>query len=251
MSDFGPKRKGTAPRGRPKKKPYYDREQNINDLLEQATSLVEVGYDDRVERPPDAPTITFVAETMKTSRMRVRKLLITAGYYSTDISRKVQELYEQGMSIQEIGKKLDLGRSAIHSMLPYKKGIYKLNDPTLNAEQCQQFQRRKKACYQLREHLDEECCSGYLWEAIQAFEDYHFLDERKRPVRYSVDCETVCFGNLRITRKEIMEAFQRARKIQHSDGCVCDASRLCCQGASELYTVFLRLGACSKSISDF
>ena len=30
---------------------------------------------------------------MDTSRMRVRKLLSTVGYYSTDISRKMQESY--------------------------------------------------------------------------------------------------------------------------------------------------------------
>ena len=81
-----------AKRGRPKKKPDYDVEQNINSLLETAVSLFEVPYDDRVERPEESPTITHVAEEMDTSRMRVRKFLITAGYYSTDTSRKIQEL---------------------------------------------------------------------------------------------------------------------------------------------------------------
>ena len=147
-----------AKRGRPKKKPDYDLEQNINSLLATAVSLFEVPYDDRVERPEDAPTITHVAEKMNTSRMRARKLLITAGYYSTETSRKIQELYEQGSSIQEIGERLNLGRSAVHNVLPYKKGVYKLPDPTLNAEQCQQFQRRKKACENLRAHLDEDQC---------------------------------------------------------------------------------------------
>lgn len=49
MSDFGHKSRencdSPVKRGRPKKKPDYDREQNINDLLEQAKSIFEICYD--------------------------------------------------------------------------------------------------------------------------------------------------------------------------------------------------------------
>lgn len=255
MSDIGQNRRGEqhspvkAKRGRPRKKPDYDVEQNINDLLETAVSLFEVPYDDRVERPEDAPSISHVADEMGTSRMRVRKLLITAGYYSTETSRRIQKLHAQGKSIPEISKMLDLGRSAVHNMLPYKKGIYKLADPTLNAEQCQQFQTRKKACENLREHITEDCCDRYLWEAIRIFEDFNFRTPDKCRIRYSVDCDVICFGDLRLTRKEVLEAFKKARKIQNEEGCICSPDKLCCKGARELYTVFLRIGACCKSVS--
>ena len=39
---------------------------------------------------------------MDTSLLRLKKLLITAGYYSTELSRKVQSLFDQGVSIEEI-----------------------------------------------------------------------------------------------------------------------------------------------------
>lgn len=249
MSEIGPNGSKRAKRGRPKKKPDYNVEQNINDLLETAVSLFEIPYDDRVQRPEDAPSISRVADEMDTSRMRVRKLLITAGYYSTATSREVQELYNQGKSIQEISKILDLGRSAVHNMLPYKKGIYKLADPTLNAEQCQQFQKRKKACENLREHMGENCCDRYLWEAIQIFEGFNFKTPDNCRIKYSVDCETICFGDIRLNRKDILDAFRKARSIQNEEGCVCSPDRLCCKGARELYTVFLRIGACCKSVS--
>ena len=256
MSDIGHKRPVEksppgAKRGRPKKKPDYDLKQNINLLLEKAVSLFRVPYDDRVERSTDAPSISYVAEKMNTSRMRVRKLLITAGYYSTHTSRSIQELYEQGMSIQEIGNKLGLERSAVHNMLPYKKGIYKLEDPTLNAEQCQQFQTRKKACQCLKEHLDEDCCDHYVWDAIRTFEGFNFRTQDKCRIKYSVECETICFGNLRITRSEILAAFRKARQIQKEEGCVTCSEKLCCRGSKELYTIFLRIGACCKSVSKF
>lgn len=127
MSDIGPKRKGTAPRGRPKKKPDYDRQKNIQELLEQAVKLFEFPFDDRDERPPDAPSISFVADKMKTSRMRVRKLLITADFFSSAMSRRVQEMQRDGKTIQEISEEIGLGRAAVHSYLPYEKGIYKMD----------------------------------------------------------------------------------------------------------------------------
>lgn len=229
-----------ASRGRPKKKPGYDLEKNIQNLLEEVTSIAEVGFDDRVTRPKDAPSISQISQEMKTSRMRVRKLLITAGYYSTEMSRKVQDLHDEGLSIEEIGEKLGIGVSTVYSMLPYMKGIYKLNDPTLNAELCRQFQKRKKACELLRKHMDEDS----LWNALLAFEGYHF----KTNVRYFIDCETLCFGNITISRGEVMDAFARMLLIQNSQGCVCNPDFLSCKGSSELYNIFLRLGACCKSV---
>ena len=245
MSDFGPKRTGTAPRGRPKKKPDYDRQKNIQELLEQAVKLFEIPFDDRDERPPVAPTISFVAGKMKTSRMRVRKLLITADFFSSATSRKVQEMHRKERTIQEISDETGLGRAAVHSYLPYEKGIYKMDELSLNAEQCLQFQKRRKACEQLREHIEDESLE-YLWKAIQAFEQYNFRKQDQSKVRYTIDGEKLCFGNLTISRKEIEDAFREAREIQNAEGCVCDAKKLCCSGAEELYTVFLRIGACCK-----
>lgn len=247
MSDIGPKRKGTAPRGRPKKKPDYDRQKNIQELLEQAVKLFEFPFDDRDERPPDAPSISFVADKMKTSRMRVRKLLITADFFSSAMSRRVQEMQREGKTIQEISEEIGLGRAAVHSYLPYEKGIYKMDELSLNAEQCQQFQKRKKTCDQLREHIEGECLE-YLWKTIQAFEQYNFRKPDQGRVKYTIDGEKLCFGNLTISRKEIEAAFRKAREIQRAEGCVCNASKLCCSGAEELYTVFLRIGACCKSV---
>ena len=266
-------------RGRPKKKPEYNKEQNTEDLLNKAVELFKTPLDDREKRPPNAPSIQDVADAMNTSRMRVRKLLITAGYYSTEMSREVNKYHEAGLSVQEICEKTGFKRSAVHSVLPYEKGIYKLEEPTLSAEQCQQFRKRKKSLEWLREELtkldDESCeqnisdkhsseqgvCDELLWEAITAFEGYGFqIDDNHTSVnghhavtnrvRYSVDGEGICFGTLRLTKAEIINAFRKARQIQAAEGCVSDANDLCCRGARELYAVFLRIGACDKSVSD-
>ena len=114
MNDFGPKRpvcdgENNSPahiekkkRGRPKKKPGYDRAEIIDELLMTAVELFAEPYDDRVTRSKDAPTLLDVANAMNTTPLKVRKLLITAGYYSTQSSREVQELHEAGYDLQAI-----------------------------------------------------------------------------------------------------------------------------------------------------
>lgn len=47
-------------------------------MIQQAVELFQYPYDDRKDRPADAPSVTSVAEEMHTSRIRVRKMLISA-----------------------------------------------------------------------------------------------------------------------------------------------------------------------------
>ena len=83
MNDFGPKRPMSedatvstdtvkAKRGRPKKKPGYDRTKVIDELLVKAVEFFGMPYDDREERPEDAPTIVSVANALQISPIKVR-----------------------------------------------------------------------------------------------------------------------------------------------------------------------------------
>ena len=93
MNDFGPKRPMSedtlcestgvikAKRGRPKKKPGYDRAEAIDELFAKVVESFGIPFDDREERPEDAPTIVSVANALQITPIKVRKMLITAGYY--------------------------------------------------------------------------------------------------------------------------------------------------------------------------
>lgn len=184
MNDFGPKRPMSedalcvpadtvkTKRGRPKKKPGYDRAEVIDDLLVKVVEFFGTPFDDREERPEDAPTIVSVANALQITPIKVRKMLITAGYYSTAMSRKVQALQDEGYSIQEIMEETGLGKASVNGYLPYTKGAYKLDSPTLYAEQGRLFRTRKSACESLREHLETENAEMYLWKAIEVFSKY-------------------------------------------------------------------------------
>lgn len=253
MSDFGQKRPASndvvkAKRGRPKKKPDYDKDSKIQEQLEMAVSLFSEPLDDRKKRSENAPTIASVAQVMNTTPIRVKKMLITAGYYSTAISREVQKLHNEGRTMQEIMKETGLKEASIYCYLPYSKGVYNLNDPTLYAEQGRRFRTRKRACANLKKHIDAPDAEEYLWKTIIAFENYLFQTASGLPMRY-----TLKGGELFFTRKEksvtkstVIEAFHRAREIQAREGFVNGPRKLGTFGASYLYPVFLRIGVCEK-----
>ena len=76
MNDFGPKRPMSedalcestdtvkAKRGRPKKKPDYDREKEIEALQQKVIDLFGEPFDDRVERSEAAPSIREIAKAL-------------------------------------------------------------------------------------------------------------------------------------------------------------------------------------------
>ena len=87
MNDFGPKRPMSedatvstdtvkAKRGRPKKKPDYDREKEIEARQQKVLNLFGEPFDDRVERSEAAPSIREIAKALDTTPLTVRKMLI-------------------------------------------------------------------------------------------------------------------------------------------------------------------------------
>lgn len=237
-----------AKRGRPRKKPDYDRAEQINDLLEKAVNLFGEPFDDRKERSKDAPSIRDVANAMDTTPLKIRKILITTGHYSTALSRKVQSLREQGCTVQQIMKQTGLKRASVHAYLPYSRGSYNLSEPTLNTERKRIYRKRQIVCERLCQKLDSPDVEEYLWDAIVAFADYPFKTETGLSMKYTVEGGEIFFNRKEksVTRATVMRAFNQARQIQKTEGCVSGPKKLGTFGASYLYPIFLRLGVCSN-----
>lgn len=119
--------------GRPKKKPQYDKTEKMQEEFDKVVALFAKPYDDRLERSYDAPSLNEVANKLGMTTIHVRKMLIIAGYYSTEASCKVQELHETGHTVPEIMDATGLRDASIYSYLPYSKGVYNFPDPTLCA----------------------------------------------------------------------------------------------------------------------
>ena len=88
------------------------------------------------------PTINETAEKFGVTPAKIRKILVTGGYYNTEMYRQVMALREQGMDAEEIAKKLGKKKGTVQSYLPYEKVIYMLEERSVNAERVRRFKEK-------------------------------------------------------------------------------------------------------------
>ena len=85
-----------------------------------------------------------IAKQLKISEQKVRKILITAGAWSSPLSVKIQELHKNGKSIDEIAEQIGLTRNSVLSYLPYDRGMKNAEYPSKNALKIRACRARKQ-----------------------------------------------------------------------------------------------------------
>ena len=73
------------------------------------------------------------AKTFGLSHQKVRKILITAGVYSSPETNMAISLLEKGLKVEEIAKRMGVTKKTVSSYLPYSKCMYNMDNPTENA----------------------------------------------------------------------------------------------------------------------
>ena len=159
--------KGKGMPGRLKKKPQYNPELQFNDFLEELSNAYE-----------ETSSLRILATELNISPLKLRKLLITADVFTSDICTEINNLYQSGKKIPEIMKLTGLSRASVHSYLPYTKGLYNAAELSLNAERCRAYRIRQKQVQILQEMPSEE----NLWQAIIAV-GYRINSERATQFR--------------------------------------------------------------------
>lgn len=81
-----------------------------------------------------------ISRRLDISEQKVRRILLTAGAIETDESR----LYDRGMPVADIAAKLGKSEKAVIQRLPYSKGMYGAEYPSLNALKIRQCRRTCK-----------------------------------------------------------------------------------------------------------
>lgn len=195
-------------RGRPRLKPNYDRAFEIEELISTAVDLFAIPYDDRLPRDEDAPTLVSVAEEMEITPVKARRLLISGGVYSTELSRRIQTLQSEGSSIEEIVAATGVKQASVYSYLPYLKGAYNLPEPTLYAEQTRRYRERQRMVKALRDRRGYPDEMEYLWRAVTAFEGYPFAMKGRCVFRYAVKENSILTQTEKIDRDKIEEGYR-------------------------------------------
>lgn len=77
------------------------------------------------------------------SEQKTRRILLIAGEFSSHLSRQISTLHEKGMSPAEIADVLHVRKKTVQSYLPYSKGQYNSEAPTVNAQRIRACRERK------------------------------------------------------------------------------------------------------------
>ena len=107
--------------GRKKLKPEYNAGKNLKEQMDAA-----------VIRYKDGMTLQAIADALSLNPIKVRKLLITAGIYESDVAEMVQHTFNNYRETQgykdavfaSTASALKLSRASVTSYLPYEKGVY-------------------------------------------------------------------------------------------------------------------------------
>ena len=106
--------------GRKKLKPEYDAGKNMKEQMDAAVAL----YNSEV-------SLQAIGEELGLNPIKVRKLLITAGVYESEVAEKVKNTFEEYRETQNYKEAilstaatLELSKASVTSYLPYKKGVY-------------------------------------------------------------------------------------------------------------------------------
>ena len=106
--------------GRKKLKPEYDAGKNLKEQMESAVAL----HDSKM-------SLQAIGEELGLNPIKVRKLLITADVYESEVAEKVQATFQEYSETQDYktailstANDLQLSKASVTSYLPYKKGVY-------------------------------------------------------------------------------------------------------------------------------
>ena len=165
--------------GRKKLKPEYDAGKNLKEQMESAVAL----YDSEM-------SLQAIGDELGLNPIKVRKLLITAGVYESEVAEKVQDTFERyrktqdyKTSILSTATVLGLSKASVTSYLPYEKGVYFPN--TADKEKISvgaERQRRYRAVRKLRTEPTEE----HLWEVVLLYAGVRFKTYSGLPFTYEI-----------------------------------------------------------------
>ena len=160
-------------------KPEYDAGKNLKEQMESAVAL----YDSEM-------SLQAIGDELGLNPIKVRKLLITAGVYESEVTEKVKNTFEEyretqdyKTSILSTANALQLSKASVTSYLPYQKGGY--FPSTASKEKISvgaERQRRYRAMKRWRADPTEE----NFWGVILTYAGVKFKTYAGLPFSYEI-----------------------------------------------------------------
>ena len=165
--------------GRKKLKPEYDAGKNLKEQMDAAVAL----YDSEM-------SLQAISDELGLNPIKVRKQLITAGVYESEVAEKVKNTFEEyretkdyKTAILSTANALQLSKASVTSYLPYRKGVYfpstaEKGKISVGAER----QRRYRAMKRWRANPTEE----NFWGVVVSYAGVGFKTYSGLPFSYEV-----------------------------------------------------------------
>ena len=165
------KKKRKPGAGRKPSRPDYDSGKILKEQMDAAVVLYNSDQ-----------SLQSIAHELELNPIKVRKLLITAGVYQSDVADQVNmtfDSYRAALSytdaVAATMRELNLSKASVTSYLPYEKGVYFSAEEdagkiSVGAERIRRLRKRKKVIEELHIEQSEDA----LWAAVIAFQGYKF-----------------------------------------------------------------------------
>ena len=160
-------------------KPEYDARKNLKGQMDAAVAL----YNSEM-------SLQAIGEELGLNPIKIRKLLITAGVYESEVAEKVKNTFEEyretqdyKTSILSTANALQLSKASVTSYLPYQKGVY--FPSTASKEKISvgaERQRRYRAMKRWRADPTEE----NFWGVILTYAGVKFKTYSGLPFSYEI-----------------------------------------------------------------
>ena len=164
--------------GRKKLKPEYDAGKNLKEQMNAAVALY--GED---------CSLQSIADALALNPIKVRKLLITADVYESEVAEKVQDTFEDYRETQSYkeailstANTLQLSKASVTSYLPYKKGVYFPSTEKEKISVGAERQRRYRVMKRWRADPTEE----NFWGVVLAYAGVKFKTYSGLPFSYEI-----------------------------------------------------------------
>ena len=164
--------------GRKKLKPEYDAGKNLKEQMESAVAL----YNSEM-------SLQAIGEELGLNPIKVRKLLITAGVYESEVAEKVKNTFEEyretqdyKTSILSTANTLQLSKASVTSYLPYQKGVYFPSTEKEKISVGAERQRRYRVMKRWRVDPTEE----NFWGVVLSYAGVKFKTYSGLPFTYEV-----------------------------------------------------------------
>lgn len=159
-------------------KPEYDAGKNLKEQMDAAVAL----YDSEM-------SLQAISDELGLNPIKVRKQLITAGVYESEVAEKVKNTFEEYRETQNYKEAilstaniLNLSKASVTSYLPYKKGVYFPSTEKEKISVGAERQRRYRVMKRWRVDPTEE----NFWGVVLAYAGIKFKTYSGLPFSYEI-----------------------------------------------------------------